>query len=42
MKIIKILTIVAIVGACGVVYGQETAETPTEVAFPHGSISGVI
>jgi len=23
-------------------YGQETAEMPTEVAFPHGSISGVV
>jgi len=39
MRITKILTtIITILGVCCVVYGQET----TEVAFPHGSISGVV
>ena len=42
MRIIKILTtIITILGVCGIAYGQ-TTETPTEIAFPHGSISGVV
>ncbi|MBC8232590.1 carboxypeptidase regulatory-like domain-containing protein [bacterium] len=43
MRVIKILTtIITILGVCSIVYGQETTETPTEVAFPHGGISGVV
>ncbi|MBM3235959.1 hypothetical protein FJZ31_06625 [Candidatus Poribacteria bacterium] len=43
MRIIKILTtIITIFGVGFIVYGQETIEPPTEVAFPHGSISGVV
>jgi len=43
MRAIKILTtIITVLGVCSIVYGQETKETPTEVGFPHGGISGVV